>query len=87
MPKVEHMRDGHAPAFTDTFAIGQERRDAAAWIRRHVADRALRDHMPAFGTGDRTHFDEMIAYLEHTHIMVDDHHGVAIRHEVAHHAE
>ena len=45
MPKVEHMRDGHAPAFTDTFAIGQERRDAAARIRRHVADRALRDHM------------------------------------------
>ena len=43
--------------------------------------------MPAFGAGDQPHFNEMVGGFEHTHVMVHDHHGIAVRHQVMHHAE
>ena len=87
-PRSNICETGMHPRSRTLSRIGQERRDAACVDsppRRPTVP--CRDHMPAFGTGDRTHFDEIDrSCLEHTHIMVDDHHGVAIRHEVAHHA-
>ena len=43
--------------------------------------------MPSFGAGNRSHFNEMVGGLEHAHVMVHDHHGIAVRHQVMHHAE
>ena len=85
--KVEHLRFRHALTDARAHIIGQERRNTTTWIRRHLADRPLRDHMPSFGAGNRSHFDKMVGGLEHAHVMVHDHHGIAVRHQVMHHAE
>ena len=78
--KVEHLRFRHALTDVRAHIIGQERRNTTTWIRRHFVYRALRDHMPAFGAGNRSHFNEMAGGFEHAHVMVHDHHGIAVRH-------
>ena len=78
--KVEHLRFRHALTDARAHIIGQERRNTTTWIRRHFVYRALLDHMPAFGAGNRSHFNEMVGGFEHAHVMVHDHHGIAVRH-------
>ncbi len=65
----------------------EERRDERMRTALHIPYRALRDHRAAVRAGARPHFDDPVGRAQHARIVVDDDHGVALRLQIAHHAE
>ncbi len=65
----------------------EERRDERMRAALHIPYRALRNHRAAVRAGARTHFDDPVGRAQHARIVVDDDHGIALRLQVAHHAE
>ena len=65
---------------------GEKRPDTAFRRAFHIRNRALCDHVPAAGAGNRSHLDEPVRLGEDALVVVDHHHGVAIGEEVAHDA-
>ena len=48
--------------------------------------RTCSDHVTAARSGNGAHLDQIVGFRQHTCIVVDNNHGVAVIHQIAHHA-
>ena len=85
MAPVEHFLVSHLRA----QALGvcaQKRRDAAALRLFDLSHRTGSDHITAACSGNGAHLDQIVGFRQHTCIVVDNNHGVAVIHQIAHYA-
>ena len=85
MPLVEHFVVIHLR----TQALGlcaQKRGDAAALRLFDLVHRTSGNHITAARSGNGAHLDQIISLRQHARIVVDNDHGVAVAHQIAHHA-
>ena len=84
MPLVEHLVVSHLR----TQALGlcaQKRSDAAAPRLLDLAYRTSGNHITAVCSGNGAHLDEIVGFRQYARIVVDNNHGVAVIHQIAHH--
>ena len=65
---------------------GEEWPDAGRTVADDVLNSALGDDFSAFRAGIGTEFDEPVGLLQDLRVVIDEQHGVAVGHEVVHHA-
>ena len=85
MSLVEHVVVSHLR----TQALGlcaQKRSDAAAPRLLDLVYRACGNHIAAACSGDGAHLDQVVGFRQYARIVVDNNHGVAITHQIAHYA-
>ncbi len=85
MALVEHFVVSHLR----THALGvcaQKRGDAAALRLLDLVHRTCSDHITAACSGNGAHLDQIVGFRQHTCIVVDNNHGVAVIYQIAHHA-
>ena len=91
---VEHLSLRHLGAHTLRRTLRrlgfnlprEERADYRPGIACQVAHSALRNHTAAVRSGARPHLDDPIGMAQHLRVMVHQHHGIAIGHQIVHHA-
>ena len=44
------------------------------------------DHVTAACSGNGAHLDQIVGFRQHARVVVDNNHGVAVIHQIAHHA-
>ena len=82
---VEHFVVSHLR--TQALGLGaQKRRDTAALRLFDLVHRARGDHVTTARSGNGAHLDQIISLRQHARIVVDNDHGVAVAHQIAHHA-
>ena len=85
MALVEHFVVSHLR--TQALGLGaQKRRDATALRLLDLVYRTSGDHIAAACSGNGAHLDQIVGFRQHTCIVVDNNHGVAVIHQIAHHA-
>ena len=85
MPLVEHFLVSHLR----TQALGlcaQKRGDAAALRLFDLVHRTCSDHFTAARSGNGAHLDQIVGFRQYARVVVDNNHGVAVIHQIAHHA-
>ena len=85
MPLVEHFLVSHLR----TQALGlcaQKRGDAAALRLFDLVHRTSGDHITAARSGNGAHLDQIVGFRQYARVVVDNNHGVAVIHQIAHHA-
>ena len=60
--------------------------DAAALRFFDLAYRARGDHIAAACSGNGAHLDQIVGFRQYARVVVDNDHGVAVIHQIAHHA-
>ena len=81
---VEHFVVSHLR----TQALGvraQKRGDAAALRLFELVHRASGNHITAACSGNGAHLDQIVGFRQYARIVVDNNHGVAVIHQIAHH--
>ena len=86
-PRIEHLGSSHAIARIHMHIFMQEGSDATLRARRDVFHRTLGDDMATARTCHRAHLHQVVARGKHMRVVVDHDDGVAVGHEVVHHAE
>ena len=82
---IEHFLVSHLR--THTLGVcAQKRGDAAALRLFDLVHRASGNHITAACSGNGAHLDQIVGFRQHTCIVVDNNHGVAVIHQIAHHA-
>ena len=85
MTLVEHFVVSHLRA--QALGLGaQKRRDTAAPRLFDLAYRTGGDHVAATCSGNGAHLNQIISLGQHARVVVDNNHGVAVIHQIAHHA-
>ena len=85
MALVEHFLVSHLR----TQALGlrtQKRGDAAALRLFDLVYRTSGDHIAAACSGNGAHLDQIVGFRQYARVVVDNNHGVAVIHQIAHHA-
>ena len=85
MALVEHFVVSHLRP----QALGlraQKRGDAAALRLFDLVHRTRSDHITAACSGNGAHLDEIIGFRQYARVVIDNDHGVAVIHQIAHHA-
>ena len=85
MSLVEHVVVSHLR----TQALGlcaQKRSDAAAPRLLDLVYRACSNHIAAACSSNGTHLNQIVGFRQYARIVVDNNHGVAIIHQIAHYA-
>ena len=65
---------------------GEERPNLRIWVFFDHWDVPLGDDMAAFGARLGAHFDDPVGLLQDLCIVIDENHGVAVSHQIVHHA-
>ena len=82
---VEHFVVSHL--WAQTLGLGaQKRRDATALRLFDLAYRTSGDHVATARSGNGAHLDQIVGFRQYARIVVDNDHGVAVIHQIAHHA-
>ncbi len=85
MALVEHFVVSHLR--TQALGLGaQKRRDATALRLLDLVYRTSGDHIAAARSGNGAHLDKIVGFRQYARIVVDNNHGVAVIHQIAHHA-
>ena len=85
MTLVEHFVVSHLR--TQALGLGaQKRRDTAVLRLLDLVYRTSGDYVAAACSGNGAHLDQIISLHQHTCIVVDNNHGVAVIHQIAHYA-
>ena len=85
MALVEHFVVSHLRP----QALGlraQKRSDAAALRLLDLSHRTGGDHITASCSGNGAHLDQIIGFRQYARVVIDNDHGVAVIHQIAHHA-
>ena len=85
MALVEHFLVSHLRTQALRFCA-QKWGDAAALRLFDLVHSARGDHIAAACSGNGAHLDQIVGFRQHTCIVVDNNHGVAVIHQIAHHA-
>ena len=91
--QVEHIALSHHGAHTLRRTLlslsfnlpREERADHRPGVARQIPHSALRDHAAAVRSGARPHLDDPIGMAQHLRVMIHQHHGIAIGHQIVHH--
>ena len=86
-PRVEHLGSNHAVTRIHMHIFMQKGSNATLRARGDVFHRALGDDVATARACHRAHLHQVVARGKHMRVVVDHDDGVAISHEVAHHAE
>ena len=82
---VEHFLVSHLR--TQALRLGaQKRRDATALRLLDLVHRTSGDHIAAACSGNGAHLDQIVGFRQHARVVVDNNHGVAVIHQITHHA-
>ena len=82
---VEHFLVSHLR--TQALGLGaQKRGDAAALRLLDLVYRASGNHITTTRSGNGAHLDQIVGFHQYARIVVDNNHGVAVIHQIAHHA-
>ena len=85
MSLVEHFVVSHLR--TQALELGaQKRRDTAALRLLDLVYRTSGDYTAAACSGNGAHLDQIVGFRQYARIVVDNNHGVAVIHQIAHHA-
>ena len=85
MPLVEHFLVSHLR--TQALGLGaQKRRDTAALRLLDLVYPTSGDHIAAARSGNGAHLDQIVGFRQHARVVIDNNHGVAVIHQIAHHA-
>ena len=85
MALVEHFLVSHL--WAQTLGLGaQKRRDATALRLFDLVYRTSGDHVATARSGNGAHLDQVVGFRQYARIVVDNDHGVAVIHQIAHHA-
>ena len=85
MSLVEHFVVSHLR--TQALGLGaQKRRDTAALRLLDLVYRTNGDYTAAACSGNGAHLDQIVGFRQYARIVVDNNHGVAVIHQIAHHA-
>ena len=85
MSLVEHFVVSHLWAQT-LGLCAQKRRDTAALRLFDLVYRTSGDHIAAACSGNGAHLDQIVGFRQYARVVVDNNHGVAVIHQIAHHA-
>ena len=85
MALIEHFLVSHLR--TRALGLGaQKRRDTAALRLLHLVYPTSSDHIAAACSGNGTHLDQIVGFRQYARIVVNNNHGVAVIHQISHHA-
>ena len=65
--------------------LAQKRPDAGGGVRSQLRHRSLRDDAPAVRARAGAHLHQMVGFGEYLRIVIHQQHGIAVRHQIAHH--
>ncbi len=85
-PGVKQLRLRRAHPHIHPGLIRKERPDHRLLIFLQIFDCPLRDHAAAAGTRLRPHLDHPVGMPQNAGIVIDQHHRVAVRYQIIHHA-
>ena len=66
--------------------LAEEGADPGIGVGGQLRHRSLRDDMPAGRARARAHFHQMVGFGEYLRVVIDQQHGIAVGHQIAHHA-
>ena len=85
MALVEHFVVNHLR--TQALGLGaQKRRDTAVLRLLNLVYRTSGDYIAAACSGNGAHLNQIVGFRQYARIVVDNNHGVAVIHQIAHHA-
>ena len=83
-PKIKHFVLSRALAEHLLRFAGEERSDAALFVRDHFRDRSLCDDRAAVRSGFRSHLDDPVGYAEDLGVVIHQDHRVPVLHQIIH---